>query len=412
MWFIIVNKIKINNQNMNTVINNKLNNQTLSQVRVLVALAGIELFGHERGNIEVFLALRDQGAKIKIGIYKSQDSNVSKYLEELDFDTFHLPFGNQWSWQWLKQDPLSIFEKINQLWRCSLSFFKQVQEFKPTHIHISSVNGFNYIFPALFLNKIPVIYRMGDAPPIDSIYNIKIWHLAMSRTTQVVAISEFIRNRVLEQGVNKVKVAKIYNLPPSRLSKINNQSYTQQQDQRKSNQLIYVGQLSEEKGLWQLLKAFKKLGKYHLMIVGDSRYSSGFRKELENWVKSEGLDQLTFYGQVPDPFPLYQQASVHIAPSMWDEPLGNVVLEAKKAGVPSIVFPSGGLPEMVRHQVDGYICQDKTPEALAEAIEWMLSDEDQLKAMGKSAQEDYETRFGKQRFLQEWANIYLNTLRS
>jgi glycosyltransferase involved in cell wall biosynthesis len=393
--------------------NNELNNQKLSQVRVLVALTGSELFGHERGNIEVFLALREQGAKVKIGICKSQDSDVSKYLEELNFDTFHLPFGSQWSWQWLKQEPLSIFEKINQLWGCSLAFFKQVQEFQPTHVHISSVNGFNYTFPALFLSKIPVIYRMGDAPPIDSSYNIKVWHLALLRTTKVVANSEFIKSKILEQGINEAKIAKIYSLPPSRLSSINNQVNIKQENKKELNQLIYVGQLSKEKGLWELLKAFKKISSFHLAIIGDSRYSSGFRKQLEEWVKSEGLaHQVTFYGQVADPFPFYQQAVLHIAPSIWDEPLANVVLEAKKAGIPSIVFPSGGLPEMVRHQVDGYICRNKTPEALAEAIEWMVSDEWRLKAMGKSALEDYETRFGKQRFLEEWANIYLNTLRT
>ena len=391
--------------------NHELNSQKLSQVRVLVALTGIELFGHERGNIEVFLALREQGAKVKIGIYKSQDSNVSKYLEELNFDTFHLPFGNQWSWQWLSQYPLSIFEKINQLWGCSTTFFKQVQEFQPTHIHISSVTGFNYVFPALFLNKALVIYRMGDAPPIDSSYNIKVWHLAILRTTKVVANSEFIKSKILKQGINEAKIPKVYSLPPSRLPSIDNQGNIKQDKTKNLNQLIYVGQLSKEKGLWELLKALKKINSFHLAIIGDSRYSSGFRKELEEWVKSESLsNQVTFYGQVADPFPFYQQAVLHIAPSIWDEPLANVVLEAKKAGIPSVVFPSGGLPEMVRHQVDGYICRDKTPEALAEAIEWMTSDEWRLKTMGKSALEDYETRFGKQRFLEEWANIYLNTL--
>ncbi|MDB9347413.1 glycosyltransferase family 4 protein [Nodularia spumigena] len=389
--------------------NQQSNNKKLSHIRVLAALTGIELFGHERGNIEVFLALREQGAIVKIGIYKYQDSDVSRYLDELGFETFHLPFGNQWSWLWLKQYPLSIFEKINQLWGCSLTFFKQVQAFQPTHIHISSVIGFNYIFPALFLNKIPVVYRMGDAPPIDSSYNIKIWHLAMIRTTQVVANSKFIKNKILQQNISKSKVKKIYSLSPLRLSSTN----SEEEGKKKSNQLLYVGQLSEEKGLWELLHAVKKINKCHLMILGDSRYSSNFRKELEGWVKSESLDhQITFYGQVRDPFPFYQQSFVHIAPSIWDEPLANVVLEAKKTKIPSVVFPSGGLPEMVRHQIDGYICRDKTPDALAEAIEWMLSDGDRLANMGKSAYEDYETRFGRKRFLREWANIYLEPVKN
>lgn len=253
---------------------------------------------------------------------------------------------------------------------------------------------------------------MGDAPPSESKYNIKIWHLAMQRTTQVVANSEFIQSKILKQHVSKSKVNKIYSLVPSRLSST---AIQVSQGYQKDNQLIYVGQLSEEKGLWELLRAFTKTDNtnLNLIILGDSRYSKSFKKELEQWVNLANLNRkIAFLGQVPDPFPFYKQALVHVAPSIWDEPLANVVLEAKKAGIPSIVFPSGGLPEMVRHKIDGYICRDKTPEALSEAIEWMISDKERLKAMGKSTFEDCEIRFGRQRFLQEWANIYLNTLRS
>ena len=114
-------------------------------------------------------------------------------------------------------------------------------------------------------------------------------------------------------------------------------------------------------------------------------------------------------GQVDDPTAFYAKSLIHIAPSITEEPLGMVVLEAKKVGTPSIVFPSGGLPEMVRHRIDGYVCRDKTPEALVEAIEWMMSDRDRLSKMGMAAIDDYETRFGRSRFLQECSKIYLST---
>ncbi|BBC24673.1 glycosyltransferase family 4 protein [Pseudanabaena sp. ABRG5-3] len=378
-------------------------NQKLLNLRVLAVLPGLELFGNERDNIEVYIALREQGAKVLIGISKNHiNSDVEKYLQKLDFETFNLPFGNQWSWMWLKQYPLSIFEKMNQLWNCSRILLQQIKTFQPTHIHLGSLMGYNYIAPALVFNQIPLIYRMGDAPPTDSSYNLKIWHFAMKRASKVIAVSEFISQQIIAQGVSQAKITKIYNVAPSRLFPSDIKSV-------KRDGLVYVGRLAENKGLCHLFQAFSKTQEQNLTIVGCSVYDANFRNQLEDWVKFNNLqERVHFLGQVDDPTIYYAKSLIHVAPSIVQEALGMVVLEAKKVGTPSIVFPSGGLPEMIRHGIDGYICRDKTPEALTEAIEWMLADRDRLSKMGEAARHDYETRFGRERFLQEWANSYLD----
>jgi|688.fasta_scaffold33324_4 glycosyltransferase involved in cell wall biosynthesis len=383
----------------------------LSNLRVIGVLTGLELFGNERDNIETYIALREQGAKVLVGISKNQvDSNVEKYLENLGFETFNIPFGNQWSWMWLKLYPLSIFEKLNQLWNCSRLLLNQIKIFQPTHIQINSFMGYNYVMPALFLANVPVIYRMVDGVPDDSFYNLQIWRLATKQSSKVVVISKFVEQQVLSQDVPLSKVKKLYSLAPSRTRSI--QPFIQNTE---LNGLVYVGQVTEHKGLWQLLYAFNEIQEYgfELIIIGSSRYDINFRQQLENWVASQNLqNKVRFLGQVDDPTEFYAKSLIHIAPSIKEEPLGMVVLEAKKVGTPSIVFPSGGLPEMVRHGIDGYICRDKTPEALVEAIEWMLSDRDRLLRMGEAARDDYESRFGRERFLQELADIYLQTLKN
>ena len=386
---------------------NKSNNN-LSNIRVIGILPWLELFGNERDNIEIYLSLREQGATVLVGISKNQIySDVDIYLQKLGFETFGLPFGNQWSWMWLKQYPLSIFEKMNQLWNCSRILLQQIKTFKPTHIHISSFMGYNYIAPALFFSNVPLIYRVGEAAPTDSIYSLQIWRLAMKQSSTIVAVSEFVKQQILAQDIPKSKVKRIYNLAPSRL--LTNHRTTQSDHQSINRQgFVYVGQISEQKGIRHLLKAVGKFPDYLLDIVGCSVNDTEFRKELEKWVKYHHLqDQVHFVGQVDDPTIFYAKSLIHIAPSIVREGLGMVVLEAKKVGTPSIVFPSGGLPEMVRHRIDGYVCRDKTPEALVEAIEWMLSDRDRLSKMGMAAIDDYETRFGRSRFLEEWSKVYL-----
>ena len=97
------------------------------------------------------------------------------------------------------------------------------------------------------------------------------------------------------------------------------------------------------------------------------------------------------------------------APSICEEAFGNVVLEAKREGVPSVIFRSGGLPEMVRHGVDGVICEERTPEALAAGIASLLEDEERRRAAGRAAREDFEARFGPERFARQWTEVFLRS---
>ena len=113
------------------------------------------------------------------------------------------------------------------------------------------------------------------------------------------------------------------------------------------------------------------------------------------------------HGQQANPTPYYRNAAIHVAPSMWEEPSANVVVEAKREGVPSVVFRSGGLPELVRSGVDGVICEEKTAEALAAGIASLLENEERRRAAGRAAREDFEARFGPERFARQWAEVFL-----
>jgi glycosyltransferase involved in cell wall biosynthesis len=147
-----------------------------------------------------------------------------------------------------------------------------------------------------------------------------------------------------------------------------------------------------------------------LWLAGNAKWNPDLINQLQSEVQTLGLEKrICFLGYVSNTHLLFNLADIHVCPSTWDEPSPNVVFESKEAGVPSVVFPVGGIPELIRHQTDGYICRDQTSETLAEAINWMLSDPQKLSLMGKEARKDYEYRFGRERFLQQWAKIYQET---
>lgn len=386
----------------------------LGGMRVLAALHGLELFGHERGNIEVFKALRELGATVRIAVSAREDGGeVARHLQELGFEIFPLPFRPQWSWQWLKKEgPGYGIRQLLSVWKCSRRFSKEIVSFRPTHFHLGSPLAYSFLSLALFwFRKIPLIWRMGDCPPVDSRFNYFIWKVGMRRTSRIVANTRFVAHTATEAGVDAGKISLIYNLAPTHSGKINDKTLPPHLSVVEQA-LIYAGSLSEHKGLMPLVEAFAlvraRYPELRLWILGDSRWDGDFRRVLDERVDALGIRELIhFAGQVSDPLPWYAAASVHLAPSIWEEPGANVVMEAKRSGAPSVVFPSGGLPEMVRHQMDGYVCEEKTAACLAQAIYWMLEEPNRLNQMRDAALQDCEERFGRKRFLRQWADVYL-----
>jgi glycosyltransferase involved in cell wall biosynthesis len=100
-----------------------------------------------------------------------------------------------------------------------------------------------------------------------------------------------------------------------------------------------------------------------------------------------------------------------VIPTLTDEPLANVVLESKQAGLAAIIFPSGGLPETIEHGVDGFICRDKSVESLTEGLRFYLAAPDKIVAQGSAARASL-AKFQISDFSENWWKIYVKSLNS
>lgn len=390
--------------------------EELHGVRVLAAINGLELFGHERGNIEVFKALRDLGAEVRVGVNAREDGGeVAEHLRALDFEMFALPFGPQWSWQWLRKHGTGFaVSQFSSVWRSSHLFGRQIHDFRATHIHLGSVLAYSFVSLALMRCRLPLIWRMGDCPPTDSRFNLPIWRAGMRRASRVAVISRFVKSCAIASGVPAEKLSLIYNLAPCSAGHEIHEQQPPKLDPP-GRAIIYAGSVAEHKGLIPLMEAFAQVHRadrrLRLWILGESRWGGEFKTKLEQLIAQLGIaDVVLFAGQIRNPAPWYAAAAVHIAPSVWEEPGGNIVYEAKQAGTPSIVFPSGGLPELIRHRHDGYICEERSAASLAGAITWLLADPGRLQTLGAAARDSSGTLFGRERFLRQWATVYRLTL--
>jgi glycosyltransferase involved in cell wall biosynthesis len=90
----------------------------------------------------------------------------------------------------------------------------------------------------------------------------------------------------------------------------------------------------------------------------------------------------------------YSAADVFIAPSLQDN-LPNTVLEALACGTPCVAFNIGGMPDLIDHQVNGFLAQPYEVESLADGIQWVIQ-ADQAQHLSDKAREKAERSFSLQ----------------
>ncbi len=175
--------------------------------------------------------------------------------------------------------------------------------------------------------------------------------------------------------------------------------------------VLFVGRLVYEKGVHVLVNAILKvLEKVNakFVIVGN-----GYMKEqLSGLVKSLGIAQkVLFTGFVDDETLRKLQicADVSVVPSLF-EPFGIVALEAMAAKSPVVVSDTGGLGEIVDHDVDGVKVYTNNPDSLAWGIIRVLTDEKNAQRLRSNAYKKIQEKYNWDRIAQQTENIYKSVL--
>ena len=372
------------------------------------------LLGQERGNIEALLALKEQGCEV-LCLIRNEEwiTRIPEALESQGIAWRKVPFLSAW------RHGSSLAELVRNaiiFIGANIMFLYLVRQFRPTHLHVfNQINVLTFIV-ALSLVRIPVVYRAGDKPTLHHWAWRTVWRFIRWRTSRFVAVSRFIADCLAGSGIERERIDIIYNRPPTRRL---GSSSPPVLPETCDTWMIYVGQLIPEKGVDVAVEAFRRLARDYprlgFLIVGRISEWDGDRwaRGLQTKVMSctEIADRVVFTGEVEDVGAMFRKARVHLVPSVWQEPSGNVVLEAKLAGVPSVVFPTGGLPEFIKDGVDGTVCSAASAEALADAIVPYLDDPGRAHREGEAARNSLDC-LGNRNFGQDWLAALTRTDRA
>ena len=194
----------------------------------------------------------------------------------------------------------------------------------------------------------------------------------------IVTVSRRLKEELISlYGADEKKISIIYNA-------INREKFNGIKRDSKRKVVLYVGRLSVQKGIDNLIKAFKIVTEKNdsalLYIIGEG-------PELSNLINlSISLDlpdKVIFLGKVPDAEMemLYSIANVFVMPSV-SEPFGIVALEAIASNVPTIVSAQSGVSEVIRNtlKVDFW-----DTEQMADLILGLLNHSEANKEITKNA---------------------------
>jgi glycosyltransferase involved in cell wall biosynthesis len=208
-----------------------------------------------------------------------------------------------------------------------------------------------------------------------------------------IALTQFGREKFIQGG-----------LPPDRLFvKPNFVHSATPPGQGDGGFALFIGRLSEEKGIRPLLVAWKRLGMtLPLKIAGDGPLRAEVQAATQCLANVELLGHVS-KDRVAD---LLRRAQVLIIPSICYEGFGMVVVEAFAAGVPVIASNIGALGELVDHGRTGLHARPGDAEDLARQVEWLAVHEEERRCMQQAARREFELHYTAERNCEMLLAIY------
>jgi glycosyltransferase involved in cell wall biosynthesis len=380
--------------------------------RVIGCCGGMVIVaGLERMTFEGLSVLREQGASVHCIVNDWENFRIVELAKRIGASWTTAPYRCKLDRR--ERNPLRFARMIWDIAVVSWRLLRDASRFRPTQVFLPEFGAVLRNAPALALLRavgMKVVLRLGNAVPQDAFYR-RVFRIGVDPfVDRYITNSRYTEASLLAHGIAPSKSTMIHNTCPERTR----QSLAVCRD---VNRIAYVGQVIPEKGVDLLLDAAGILVAHglepQLDIVGNMQgwgtdeYIRFRQRLIERASRPDLEGRVHFLGWREDVPDILAGASIHCCPSLPAqlEGFGIVNLEAKRSGIPSVVTPVGALPELIRHQVDGWIARDVSAEALAEGLEFFLSDPHRLERAGRAARESLQA-FSREQFARAWCLLF------
>ena len=250
------------------------------------------------------------------------------------------------------------------------------------------------ILPALATVSCPVAFHLHSRPDKRYASLILRWCLRWSQAT-VVCCSKFVAS-ALDYKFARV----IYN-------GVEDCGFSRESVGNAAQRVAIVGRIAPEKGHRDFIGAAEIVGRsrpdVRFTIHGESLFSDPSFETHLRAMKMEG--NVEFHGWTDDVASVLHRTDILVLPSTSVEATPRVIMEAFSAGTPVIAYPSGGVPEIVRHGETGLLTERCDNHSLAETILRLLSNRDLMTQFARNGRDEWEKRFRLDRFQREVCDL-------
>jgi glycosyltransferase involved in cell wall biosynthesis len=336
-----------------------------------------------------------------LGGSETQIENLSLKLNEVGVSTDIMTFNFDEAGKPL---PFRKIEKVNGLNVIRIPAFNPL----PSKFHHNKINFMINFIPRNFahiLHEYDILHFQNETDlsfPVLS-YTVnkpKVFHLRCLNVTYSIFKRNFVCRHLL-RNIADVHIAQskyvsqlLRNLgiPNSKIKVIHNAVNTSMfkpgSRERAENRLLYVGRIEQYKGLHVLLRSLKHIhNPVQLLVIGPLVGEINYHKiviKLITEINEKTNHKVTYLGpkKPHEILEYYQTASIVVVPSL-SESFGNVILETLACETPVIASNVGGIPEIISNYENGILVPPGNDVKLAEAIQFLLSNQDMKEKLGR-----------------------------
>jgi len=267
---------------------------------------------------------------------------------------------------------------------------KTVREFEP---HLICVNGPRVLPAAHFgARGTPVVFHAHSY--LDRRYTRAIARWCVARGhVRVIAISGFVAQTFPGASI-------IYN-------GVRDHGFRARPWPGGPRTIGILGRISQEKGHLDFVDAARRLSwsfpEIRFAVFGAALFAdAAYERQVRTCAAGLPID---FHGWTDNVSEALHAIDVLAVPSGPAEGATRVIMEAFSAGTPVVAFPSGGIPELVRHGETGLLTAAHTSESLAATLQTLLDDPVLMARLSTRGRREWEQRFRLERCQRELGDL-------
>lgn len=276
-------------------------------------------------------------------------------------------------------------------------------------VHANGINSEVFLAICGIQNQVKLVTTVHGIAEFDRIEKrpfvrtlfAKMQILSLKSFHRIIAVSESIKENLIEKKVEPQKITTIYHgisvdrpLPP----------YTMKY---RPLRICCVGRLEKVKNISFLIEALHELTDIENIECDVYGTGSELKKLQELTVRYNLQDHVRFKGYSTDVNQVYRSHDLLVQPSLY-ESFGLTVIEAMSNGTPVLCAQVGGMKEIVHQGINGLLFSLEDPKKLAEQIHEIANGAVNLELLRENAYREIQERYSIARMMGALCKVYDN----